>query len=58
MIILFLANFILMILYFILGRKRTHIMIQEIIFYKKENQNINKQIGNKSRPLITETKKK
>ena len=57
MIILFLANFILMILYFILGRKRTHIMIQEIIFYKKENQNINKQKGNKSRPLITETKK-
>ena len=57
MIILFLANFILFIIYFILGRKRTHIMIQEIIFYKKENQNINMQKGNKSPPLITETKK-
>ena len=57
MIILFLANFIMMIIYFILGRKRTHIMIQEIIFYKKENQNINTQKGKKSGPLITETKK-
>ena len=56
MTLLFLGNNALMILYFILGGKKTHQLILEIIFYKK-NSDIIKNIK-KSKNLKTEIKPK